>query len=46
MLLARTGMLPTLHGIEWPHTHLGVCLLMMYCWGGAYRGSSRYWLGT
>ena len=28
------------------HTHLGVCLDMMYCWGGAYRGSSRYWLGT
>lgn len=27
-------------------THLGVCLDIMYCWGGAYRGSSRYWLGT
>mmetsp|Transcript_6392 Transcript_6392/g.17055 ORF Transcript_6392/g.17055 Transcript_6392/m.17055 type:complete len:276 (+) Transcript_6392:805-1632(+) len=24
----------------------GVCMLMTYCWGGAYLGSSRYSLGT
>ena len=25
---------------------LGVCVDMMYCWGGAYLGSSRYSFGT